>query len=196
VVAIGQARLAREHAARVKRVAADEFERRIWLPYQLCQFPAELRDAVLDEWQREVKAGRHAFAIVRLFELRAQLQRDGKCTLPGAGTRTREPLLRQLFQDRYGENRSFPMAVFRYLKICHPRWRIQKNIGWESAQVEGLAFVTAIHAIESADADLIDAFELADGRVLAIDGERVALYETFDEVVHGQPNGQRPSIPL
>jgi hypothetical protein len=63
-------------------------------------------------------------------------------------------------------------------------------------QIEGLAFVTAIHSITLPDGDLVDVIELGDGRVIAIDGERAVLHDGLDTVTTGIPNAQQPSIPL
>ncbi len=63
-------------------------------------------------------------------------------------------------------------------------------------ELEGLAFVTAIHAITLPHGDLVDAIELGDGRVIAIDGERASLHDSMDDMVIEISNARRPSILL
>ena len=63
-------------------------------------------------------------------------------------------------------------------------------------ELEGLAFVAAIHSITLPDGDLVDVIELGDGRVIAIDGERAVLYDSLLAATGETPNTQRPSILL
>ena len=63
-------------------------------------------------------------------------------------------------------------------------------------QIEGLAFVTALHSITLPDGDLVDVIELGDGRVIAIDGERAVLDDGLETVMMETPNAQQHSIPL
>ena len=59
-----------------------------------------------------------------------------------------------------------------------------------SLQLEGLAFVTAIHSLILPDGDLVDVIELGDGSVIAIDGERAVLHASLQAVASGMADEQ------
>jgi len=62
-------------------------------------------------------------------------------------------------------------------------------------KIKDAFFIGAVSPIETEDGDLIDAIELADGRVLAITGDSIVLYEDMDDLLEGGED-DRPSLAL
>ncbi len=64
-------------------------------------------------------------------------------------------------------------------------------------QIQQTNYVQAIHTVELGD-EAVDAIELADGRIVAIDGESIRLFEDMQELFdsEGAEDGDYPSLPL
>ncbi len=63
---------------------------------------------------------------------------------------------------------------------------------------EDLNFIKAVHPLIVGD-EAVDAVELADGRVLMIDGEMVTLFEDFEQLLEADnedTDGKHPAIAL
>jgi len=64
-------------------------------------------------------------------------------------------------------------------------------------KIEFASYVNAIDALEIED-QAVDVIELADGRVIAIDGESIRLFETLEDLVASSDSNfsDRPGILL
>ena len=61
-----------------------------------------------------------------------------------------------------------------------------------------LEFIVGVRTVK-VDRDLVDVVELADERVIAIDGENITLFEDLDALLESEdddPENERPSISL
>ena len=65
------------------------------------------------------------------------------------------------------------------------------------AEIENTTFISNITSHDDEDGDSVDAIELTDGRVLAITGDAVVLYEDMEDFQGSLANSvERPRIEL
>lgn len=63
-------------------------------------------------------------------------------------------------------------------------------------EINDLNYVTAVSVLDFED-DSVDVIELVDGRVITIDGDRIALFESMAALHNSEvDDSERPSIPL